>query len=177
MNRKLLLLLVLLIAVATGARAALTGSGTQADPWKIGSTADWTEFCTNSNTYKAGFVKMTANVTAADNKYFNNTFTGTFDGDGHYLSVNISVTGVSYIAPFTGLDGGTIKNLRIFGSVSTGSYHSSGLIGSCNGTCTIQNCVVTACLTDNTTFATICGFIGHANSATVNITDCLLTAR
>ena len=49
-------------------------------------------------------------------------YVGTFNGNGHTLTVSISGTGYS-MAPFnTVADGTTIKNLRVVGSVKGGQY-------------------------------------------------------
>lgn len=164
-----LVLIAVMAVVAESVKATpLSGSGTETDPYIIATTADWTEFCDNHATYKNSYIKMANFVTAATNKYFNDTFSGTFDGDGYTLTVNISG---GRVAPFMQVSG-TIKNLRVAGSITGSANHTSGLISFCtsNTTCTIQNCIVSATITNN---GNLGGFIGHANHATVNLTDCV----
>lgn len=163
-------MLVLLMTAATGAWATLKGSGTAGSPYLISTSADWTEFCDNHATYKSSYIKMAGFVTAAADKYFNDMFTGTFDGDGYTLTLNIS--GNAKRAPFMTIGAATIKNLRVAGSITAGGNHSSGLVGHCTGgtTCYIQNCMVSATITNT---ANLGGFIGHGSTATINMTDCV----
>ena len=166
-----IILIALLSVVAESVKATpLSGSGTETDPYIIATTADWTEFCDNHATYKNSYIKMANFVTAATNKYFNDTFSGTFDGDGYTLTVNISG---GQVAPFMQVSNGTIKNLRVAGSITGSANHTSGLVCYCtNGTtCTIQNCIVSATITNT---ANLGGFIGHGTAATtINMTDCV----
>ena len=163
-------MLALLLTMATGARATLKGSGTADSPYLISTSADWTEFCDNPSTYSSKYIKMAGFVTAAANKYFTGTFTGTFDGDGYTLTLNINGTGQK--APFMKIGAATIKNLRVAGNITATGNHSSGLVGHCTGgtTCYIQNCMVSATLTNT---ANLGGFIGHGSTATINMTDCV----
>ena len=166
-----LVLIAVMAVVAESVKATpLSGSGTETDPYIIATTADWTEFCDNHATYKNSYIKMANFVTAATNKYFNDTFSGTFDGDGYTLTVNISG---ERVAPFMQVSNGTIKNLRVAGSITGSGNHTSGLVSMCtNGTtCTIQNCIVSATITNT---ANLGGFIGHGTATTtINMTDCV----
>ena len=172
MKKILYIILIALLSVVAGLAKAtpLSGSGTETAPYIIATTADWTEFCDNHATYKNSYIKMANFVTAATNKYFNDTFSGTFDGDGYTLTVNISG---GRVAPFMQVSNGTIKNLRVAGSITGSGNHTSGLVSMCtNGTtCTIQNCIVSATITNT---ANLGGFIGHGTAATtINMTDCV----
>ena len=62
-------------------------------------------------------------------------FTGTFDGDGHTITLNI--TGDNYQALFGYVVGGTVKNLTVKGSVNGTSY-VAGVVAYNNGG-TIEN--------------------------------------
>lgn len=172
MKKILYIILIALLSVVAGLAKAtpLSGSGTETAPYIIATTADWTEFCDNHATYKNSYIKMANFVTAATNKYFNDTFSGTFDGDGYTLTVNISG---GQVAPFKQVSNGTIKNLRVAGSITGSANHTSGLICFCtnNTTCTIQNCIVSATITNTENLG---GFIGHGTAATtINMTDCV----
>ena len=172
MKKILYIILIALLSVVAGSVKAtpLSGSGTETAPYIIATTADWSEFCDNHATYKNSYIKMAGFVTAEANKYFNDTFTGTFDGDGYTLTVNISG---GQVAPFMQVSNGTIKNLRVAGSITGSANHTSGLISFCtsNTTCTIQNCIVSATITNT---ANLGGFIGHGTAATtINMTDCV----
>ena len=178
-KNKLLLLLALLIWAATGAWAdSLSGEGTAGSPYLIQSNDDWTEFCTNFDTYKAGVIKLTTNVTITTPLGTKDApFTGTFDGDGHTMNANINDNSAQGTAPFRYIKGGTIRNLVVTGSVS-GTTHTSGLVGFTDGDSntqnTIENCLVQANVTCSAHFG---GLVGHGLNSKVVITGSAFTGN
>ncbi len=159
----------------------LTGSGTEGDPYVISSDDDWTSFANSVNsgfTYSGEFVKLTKNVNATVNVGLRNNepFSGTFDGDGHTLTVTLTANAASTsgntegIAPFHFIRNATIKNLRTAGTITSTTNHTSGLVGFSEGTNTFQNCVVSTTL--NVKYY-VGGFIGHSQSSSITIRDCL----
>ncbi len=70
-------------------------------------------------------------------------FTGTFDGDGKTLTVNYANTdNNTRTAPFSYVDGATIQNLIVGGTISGTAYRAAGIIGeTVNATSHITNCV------------------------------------
>ena len=118
----------------------------------IASASDWETFCTNVNngtTYSGKLVKLTADITTSTR--MNGNFKGVFDGGGHTLNITISVTdGQSYCAPFKSIEGATIKNLTVTGSVTSNGQFTGGLVGFMDGDNNlIENCVVNANVTLN----------------------------
>ncbi len=99
-------------------------------------------------------------------------FKGTFDGNGHTLTVDIQGGSGDFIAPFARVQGATIKNLTVTGSVR-GSMHTAGLVGGAFGTetNTIQNCHISANVVTTKTHAA--GIMGHGHSAKNCIKYCL----
>ena len=98
-------------------------------------------------------------------------FRGTFDGNGHTLTVNIK--GDTYAAPFIFATGtSTFKNLNVKGIVS-GNIHSSGLLGNSENGSTINfyNCRVSTDIITSHHYAG--GFVGHGHSAKNVIRNCL----
>ena len=77
-------------------------------------------------------------------------FSGTFDGDGHTLTVNLSNQS-RFGAPFKCVEGATIKNLRTAGKVDgTGNENGkllSGLVGISFGNTLIKGCRSSVTLT------------------------------
>ncbi len=73
----------------------------------------------------------------------NHEFTGTFDGGGHTLTVNYANTdNNTRTAPFSYVDGATIQNLIVGGTISGTAYRAAGIIGETgNTTSHITNCV------------------------------------
>ena len=67
---KLFLMLLVLFAFGPTAWAqGLSGSGTEADPYLITSTADWNTFASNvnrDNNYLNEFLKLTADITVSE---------------------------------------------------------------------------------------------------------------
>ena len=90
-------------------------------------------------------------------------FYGTFNGNGHTLTVNIDNGNNAYAAPFSHVGWGAITNLHVAGSVK-GGIHSSGLVGSVvnNSDLLIGGVWVSADIT--TTSTHLGGFIGHGGT-------------
>lgn len=76
------------------------------------------------------------------NDVYTNSFKGEFDGQGHTMS-GIDIKG-SYnkLAPFRSIDGATIKNLRVDGTIETNNYQMGGLVALSRGGSVIQNVLV-----------------------------------
>ncbi len=107
-----------------------------------------------------------------------NSFTGTFDGNGKTLNVNISDTSNQGTAPFRHIkDGAVIKNLTTAGSV-TGTTHASGLVGfSVDGSAeapnTIDNCIVNVAVSVTSASGDLHmgGVVGHGVMSYLKIKD------
>ena len=154
----------------------VVGPGDTEDyPITIGSTDDWNTFASNvsgGNSYSGKFVKLTSNISVSTMARGN--FSGTFDGDGHTITANISGTGS--MALFYTLNGGTIKNLTVAGSIS-GNNHTAALLVSLGngGTNIIENCVVTADVTSSGTH--MGGFLAHGTSSNITIRGCVFKGK
>lgn len=125
----------------------------------------------------AGFAGMTASESYILTKDievstpYAGEFTGTFDGNGHKITLNISSTSHN-----TGLfskigQNGTVKNVITAGSV-TGNYYVGGIAGVCEGT--ILNCGNTAAVTGKQRFGGIAGHLG-SSSAAATVENCFNT--
>ena len=138
----------------------------------IGSVDEWNSFAASvkgGNTYSGIIVRMTADVGPVTTMV-DGTFSGTFDGDGHTLTVNIS-GGSTSAATFAYVKDATIQNLRLEGTVTSSGIHTAALVKSVSdtgSTCTIKNVDIYADVNCSNNY--IGGFIGHAGTAnTVNI--------
>ena len=138
----------------------------------IGSVDEWNSFAASvkgGNTYSGITVRMTADVGPVTTMV-DGTFSGTFDGDGHTLTVNIS-GGSTSAATFAYVKDATIQNLRLEGTVTSSGIHTAALVKSISdtgSTCTIKNVDIYADVNCSNNY--IGGFIGHAGTAnTVNI--------
>ena len=152
-------------------------AGTQADPFLINSTNDWNEFANSVNygtSYGNKYVKLNSDIeiTTMAGTSENNSFQGTFLGNNKTLTANITNTDtdVQGVSPFRYINGATIKNLTVAGTISTNAYHSSGLVGFPYGNNLIEGCTVAATLNINTNYAG--GFVGHGGNSIVTIKDC-----
>ena len=105
----------------------------------------------------------------------NHKYAGTFDGNGHTLTVHVVGAGQG-TAPFHRTDDATIKYLTIAGTVTapanTDNYHTAGLVGFAEST-TLQNCIVKADIHLGKTGDQYSGgLIGHIWSGNTTIKDC-----
>ena len=106
-----------------------------------------------------------------------NAYAGTFDGNGHTLTVNYhrdanSLYNASDIAPFRYVDNATFKDLHVTGKVYSGR-HAGGLIGYCTNKCTavtLNRVWVSTEVNSNDYYAG--GIIAHSNVAHVYMNDC-----
>ena len=133
---------------------AISGSGTQGDPYKISEEADWKFLCQlvnseNGNEYPWAVLTtdITVNVSTQNDLYQKMLgrpiqigtatkycyFRGNFDGHGHTLEfrLNYNINGVKkdigqYMAPFSRASGATIRNLKVTGSINIPHRGASG---------------------------------------------------
>ena len=99
-------------------------------------------------------------------------YCGTFNGNGHTLTVNISGGNRRAIAPFCYVRGRTtFSNLHVTGTVK-GGVHSAGLVGQVQGSnlLTIERVWVSTTVTSSSTHAG--GIVGHVGAYNVKMTDC-----
>ena len=169
--------LTLLLAVLTTSAWAI-----QQDPddgyYLIGSAQDWDDFSTGIS---GGTIAVNANARlTADNIAVssmigteNRKYAGTFEGNNYNIISAINATG-RYVAPFSYVNGATIQNLTISGSVN-GGIHCSGLIGCSNGTNTVSNVTINASITTSDSHCG--GFIGHGFSSNVTFTNCVFAGE
>ena len=147
----------------SGESRELTGSGTESDPYQIGSAEDLREFAELVNN---GQIRADADAVLTDDINLNpnmeisedgtvtngddldpwipigsdsNPYSGTFDGDGHTISgLYINDSSADYQGLF-GFVSGTVQNLSVSGSVS-GNSSVGGVVGSNSFDATVKNC-------------------------------------
>jgi hypothetical protein len=167
---------------------SLPGRGTESDPYLISNDDHWDEFAefvNNGATFARKFIKLTADigsklpVTAKIGDYTQGkVFSGTFDGkDGskiHAVTVNIIDKNHLGTAVFGFIDGATIKNLIVKGSID-GGVHAAGLVGISNGTGNkIEKCVVSATIDGG---SHIGGILGHGLTSDISIDNCVFRGK
>jgi len=120
------------------------GKGIEDTPFIVSSTDDWNEFANYVNggyAFSGNFVKLGANVSVSTMAGTSdaNSFQGTFDGDGHKLTVSYNTSSES-TAPFRFARNAVIKNLHVDGTIATSEKFAGGIVGKSSGTLTITGC-------------------------------------
>jgi hypothetical protein len=142
-----IVIVLVIVGLCVHTAAALDGSGTQQDPFRIDSLADFDEFATYP-IYWAFHTRLETDVNLAGRTYstaviapdtnnaiswqFDGTaFTGVFDGNDHKI-VNLTIDGGAgnwFLGLFGLIDEGEVKNLRLEGGSVSGFYFVGRLVG------------------------------------------------
>ena len=147
----------------------------------IGSKADWQAFCNRVNNGETGLnAIMTADVDLGTDIVMLGTeehlYSGSFDGQGHTLSIDWDGGSMSDMAPFRYVGSATLKNLHTQGKITTSGRALSGLVMDIYGTTTLSNCVsevnITSSYDGRGNFGGMVQYVGR--SADVIITDCIV---
>lgn len=116
-----------------------------------------------------GSYKLTADITVTEP--YANDFSGTFDGNGHTVMLNITAS-TPNVGLFSKLAGGAVvKNVITAGTVTaTGKNNVGGIAGFANtysGDVTIENCKNTAAISGNKAVGGILGQGTNTNGITI----------
>ncbi len=157
--KKIISLVLVCIMVATLLPVAVFADGET----EIASAEDFAKIADNLD----GNYKLTTDITITNPLSYKNEgakFTGTFDGNGHTIKVNINDEDRQRSALFCTVGGDcTIKNLTVEGTVKSNGNSTAGLIGTVkdNETITIDNVTVDVDILDcNNAGNGQAGFIG-----------------
>lgn len=155
-------------------RALLSGEGTMADPYVIGSEEDFELFSTNSKlySYSGKRLVLTHSLEITDGRYVGDedtAFAGDFDGQGY--TVKYVLNGGGYLGLFSRIaSGGTVEDLRL-DAVVTGTSYVGALAGESQGV--VSGIVATGTVTGT---EKVGGLIGETSasltgcSSAVNVT-------
>ena len=149
----------------------------------IKNKADWDAFCVRVNdNYETFEGKVVMLADDYDNSGVPITWTvgkdghpfkGTFDGNGRTLTVGYN-TSTNRLAPFRYVEGATIKNLTIAGTIKNSTKILGGLVGSSAGNTTISNCRVSATVESTVNGdGTVGGFVAIIDNGQTTIENCL----
>jgi len=171
-----IVVVLMIVGLCVHTAAALPGSGTQQDPYRIESLADFDEFASDP-IYWAGFTRLETDVNLAGRTYstaviapdvnnsnwqFDGTaFTGVFDGNDHKitnLSIDDGGAGNWYLGLFGCIDDGEVRNLRLEGGSVRGDFYVGGLVGENGGS--VSNCYSTGSVSGNSGVAGLVGANG-----------------
>lgn len=146
--KKQIITTILTLLITTLAWGQVTfsggGSGTEADPYVLLTKADWNAFAESVNakenpkTYEGEYLRLGNDITGIDVMvgWFTggtfasgNEFRGNFDGDWHTLTVSINGS-TDYSGPFGWVDGATIRNLTVDGTITINKSgkHGGGIV-------------------------------------------------
>ena len=153
------------------------------DTYTIKTANGWGWFCfaTNYDLAPYGFsgkvVKLAGNVSSSEMAgKSGHPFKGTFDGQGNTLTFNRTAA-EEFCAPFHYINGATISNLHVSGTITGGNYERlGGLVGHSEGNITIKNCRVN---TEISTTVSGVGFHGgiiafwYDSSVECTVTGCV----
>ncbi len=160
------------------------GSGTEADPYQVGSVADWETLSATPGDWDKQFIVImdidfsgtplmpVAPDTAAEAGFQGTTFSGVLDGNGHVLrDGHVILPESEYVGLFGFIGiGGEIRNLGLERIEVTGSSYVGGLAGYNLGS--ITSCYTTGTVTGTGTYDNAGGLAGFNEGG---ITSCYTT--
>ena len=109
------------------------GKGTEDAPFIVSSTDDWNVFADYVNSgyaFSGEFVKLGDDISVSipagirKSDSYNGPFSGTFLGDGHTITVTLTDDGKQGLAPFRCINGATIRDLKVAGTIASNKNHT-----------------------------------------------------
>ena len=150
----------------------------------IGSVTDWRRFAelVNSGTNPAANAKMIRDVDLGEDQtkigiVDRRFYSGTFDGQGHTLTIHYTHDAANVNAPFPDINNATIKNIHIAGTINSLDSQPAP-IGLSRGTCTVKNMWSSLEITSSpkgSKWQESSGIVGLVISGTLTISDCVFT--
>ena len=120
--------------------------------------------------YLANDIELSDTWTPISNvTYPADAFAGTFDGNGHTIS---GLNGSNGLFGF--VNGATIKNLKVEGTISGPTTGIGGIVGKTQGKVTITNCSFTGSVsaTNSGSSNAAGGIVGRVNAGTLKVENC-----
>lgn len=126
---------MLLAVLAINALAFSGGTGTEADPFLVSTSADLSELATES--YEGKYFRQTADIEVASVSIGTNEvpFAGKYDGFDFAISGLTTDSGL-----FAYVNNAEIKNVNVKSATVTADALSAGIVGKATGTTVITNC-------------------------------------
>ena len=131
----------------------LSGEGTEESPFIISKASELCSLAKKVNSGESSdcFVKLEQDITVNGSwtplgKNAASPFRGTFDGDGHTVTVTADNPAMSYFGFFGCLEDATVKNLTVGGEIYCSEPYAfvGGITARARGNVNIENCVNTA---------------------------------
>ena len=153
----------------------------------ICNAADWdglSALVAEGNTFSGKTVILTVDISVSEmvGSSEDNSFQGTFDGQGHTLTFTKGTASdrfsAHYCAPFRYVNGATIQNLKVTGNIYTSGWYVSGIVAYCFGTTSFTNCHAATVIHDkDSELLGLHGGIVGRQGGPLNITGCTFTGR
>ena len=148
--------------------------------YTINNANDWDEFVMyirNGHLFSGKTVQLAKDisVTTTVGGGESNSFQGTFDGDGHTLTVNYNTT-EAVTGPFRFTKNATISNLCVAGTISTNAMQAAGIVAQANGSLNLTNCRSSVTINSSRDNTPAChgGLVGWvAEGGTATISGCV----
>ena len=163
-----LLMAIVMMAMSPQRMWAIGGSGTSSSPYTIEDAYDLWLFFNKVNSGETNTnAKLTADI-VIDGTYemkpigtSSRPYTGTFDGQGHKIS-GLSLTATAANAGLFGyVNGATIKNFTLAGTVSSAYDNTGSVVGTANGATKIYNVYSSVNITMTAAKSHIGGIVGQ----------------
>ncbi len=185
------------------------GTGTEDCPYEIRNKADWNKFAqavNDGHSFAGEYLILTTseivlNINSASTDKMagvltsgpteDKWFSGTFDGGWHTLTFNVGTSSTAYDpgnlyspnAPFRVIDGATIKNLTVDGTIYSTKKYNAGFVGFAYNTKTskvnnIINCtsnIVIKChdITASSSDCSVAGFVAENKQGSIKFNNCI----
>ena len=168
---KVSLMLLLMLMLVPQGTWAIGGSGSSRFPYTIANASDLVAFANIVNGSEQGaYAKLTADITLTSAWTAMGTsskpYTGTFDGQGHKIS-GLSLTATADNAGFFGyVNGATIKNFTLDGTISSNSNNVGSVAGHSKGNTQILDVVSSVNITMSAAKQHLGGIVGYLCDAT-----------
>ena len=137
------------VTIGTAWTRFLDGTGSDDDPYIIGTTDEWNIFASSVNSgtdFSGEFVKLTASISVSEMAgiSYDKAFEGIFDGDGHTLTftkgTDAEPFAEEYCAPFRHVKNAVIGNLHVDGTIYTSRKKAAGIVGESLSALDLYNC-------------------------------------
>ena len=158
-------------------------------PYTISNITEWNLFAEQvlgGKNFSGDFVRLlvdltgvtSANLAGASGK----PFAGTFDGNGHTISIGTISSAAAGTSLFPHANGATFKNLTVTGTITSTASGIAGFVGSAGGSLTFENCKNQVAITGG---GNLGGLVGETyadtnsanNSFTYTFVDCVNEAN
>lgn len=170
-------------------KGTLTGSGLSDDPYLIEDAADLEKFRDMVNDEESSTLcaKLVSDIDLSGKEwtpfnpksgYVTQAYAGIFDGDFHSVTGLIINSEASNQGLFGVINGATVKNLKVVGSVSSSGNYVGGIAGKVQQG-TIENCSFSGSVATAKSggyAGGITGYAGNSDTQTAQITGCVSTA-